>query len=202
MLPIVTFSDFVLHASAPGGGALQHSGLAFSYSTMDDIFRKWTALSDEYQRQVVLLRRGDKTARQEARRLAKELEALSLLMRDAPQGPRDRMTPGIYEVKFTTAAGAHGMGAVVIKGKFFVGADGIHYYRGDIHREGPQITVLMEVTRHNFAVASALGSQSLFTLKWRGCVGDDSGFSLECLPPASDVTVYVTGTLLQAAGQA
>jgi hypothetical protein len=83
----------------------------------------------------------------------------------------------------------------VIKGSF-VGVDGLQVYRGDIHREGPVATVLLEVTRHNFGVTSVLGTQALFTLKGRGKIADDSSFQLACRPPNANLEVEVVGRLL------
>lgn len=166
---------------------------------MDDLFNKWTKLSDAYQEQFALLQQGDESARQEARRLAKELELLTREMRTSERRDGDRMKAGIYQIKFTTEMRSLGSGAVVVKGRNFVGADGIHFYRGDIRREGTLVTVLMEVTRHNFAVDSPFGKEALFTLRWRGTVEADSSFQLEHQLANSRMTVHAAGKIVDAA---
>jgi hypothetical protein len=164
---------------------------------MDEIFDKWTALSDEYHRQFLLLQAGDESVRPMVRQLAKELEVLTRAMREAERRAGERMKPGIYEIKFTMDGRSLGTGVVIIKGRSFVGADGVQFYRGDIQREAAVVSVLMEVTRHNFAVHSPFGSQALFTLKWRGFVAEDFGFQLQHRPTGSSSTIYVAGKLLQ-----
>ncbi|CAN7775721.1 hypothetical protein LJR175_007776 [Variovorax sp. LjRoot175] len=166
---------------------------------MDDIFNKWTALSDEYQKQFALLQTGDKSACKEARRLAKELDLLTREMRAAESRNGDRMKAGIYQIQFTMDTRSLGSGAVVVKGRSFVGADGIHFYRGDIRREGTEVAVLMEVTRHNFAVGSPFGNEALFTLRWRGAIAADFSFQLEHQLANSRSTVRVSGRIVDAA---
>jgi hypothetical protein len=165
---------------------------------MDEIFSRWTALSDEYHRQFSLLTSGDEKARVLVRRLAKELETVTREMREIERRQGERMKPGIYELKFTMNGQSLGVGAVVIKGRSFVGADGLQFYRGEIWRQGAVASVLMEVTRHNFATSSPFGNQALFTLKWRGFVAEDSSFQLEHQLASASSTVYVAGQLLQA----
>ena len=164
------------------------------------MFSKWTSLSDEYQKQFALLRKGGELARTEARRLAKELDLLTRQMRTSKGRHRDRMKAGIYQIKFTMEARSLGSGAVVVKGRSFVGADGIHFYRGDIRREGTEAVMLMEVTRHNFSVQSPFGEKAaLSTLRWRGSVEEDFGFQFEHRLANSRSTVHVAGRIVDAA---
>ena len=112
---------------------------------MDEMFNRWSALSDEYQKQFALLQQGGESARTEARRLAKELDLLTREMRASEVRHGDRMKAGIYRIKFTMDARSLGSGAIVVKGRSFVGADGIHFYRGDIRREGTEAVMLMDL---------------------------------------------------------
>lgn len=178
---------------------LREEIVRYALCCMDDLFKKWTALSDEYQKHFALLQKGDESARLEARRLAKELDLLTREMR-APEGRHgDRMKAGIYQIKFTMDTQSLGSGAVVVKGRTFVGADGIHFYRGDIRREGTEVAVLMELTRHNFAVESPFGNEALFTLRWRGTIEEDFSFQLEHQLENSRSPVRVAGRLVDAA---
>ena len=110
------------------------------------------------------------------------------------------MKNGIYEATFTTSQGTLGNAAVMIKGRSFVGADGVHFYRGEIDSTPEETRVIMEVTRHNFAFDSAFGSQAIFTLDWRGEAIGDAAFKLGCQPDGLDITIYVTGRLLKELG--
>jgi hypothetical protein len=166
---------------------------------MDEIFKKWTALSDEYQKQFALLEKGDESARTEARRLAKELALLTREMRAAESRGSDRMRPGIYHIRFIVDGQSLGAGAVMVKGQSFVGADGTHYYRGDIRRQGSELAVLMEMTRHNFAAESPFGKEALFTLRWRGSIAEDFAFQLEHRSASSSSIVHVVGRLVDPA---
>lgn len=166
---------------------------------MDKMFSKWTSLSDEYQKQFALLRKGGELARTEARRLAKELDLLTRQMRTSKGRHRDRMKAGIYQIRFTMDTRSLGSGAVVVKGRSFVGADGVHFYRGDIRREGTAASMLMEVTRHNFSVESPFGNvAALFTLRWRGTIKDDFSFQLEHQLANSRSIVRVAGRIVDA----
>lgn len=166
---------------------------------MDALFNKWSALSDEYQKQFSLLQQGGESARTEARRLAKELDLLTREMRASEVRHGDRMKAGIYRIKFTMDARTLGSGAVVVKGRSFVGADGIHFYRGNIRREGTEAVMLMEVTRHNFSVQSPFGEKAaLFTLRWRGTVEEDFRFQFEHRLANSRSTVHVAGRIVDA----
>ncbi|MDM0045784.1 hypothetical protein QTH91_14950 [Variovorax dokdonensis] len=107
------------------------------------------------------------------------------------------MKNGIYEATFTTNVGTLGKAAVIINRNAFVGVDGLQFYRGEIDRNGDDVSVIMEVTRHNFVTESALGSEPFFTLTWRGRTQGDSTFRLSCEPPGSDLRIYVSGTLLK-----
>jgi hypothetical protein len=107
------------------------------------------------------------------------------------------MKNGIYEVKFTTNVGTLGTAAVLIKNQSLVGADGMQFYRGTFEENGRNVTLLMEVTRHNFAIESAFGREALFTLKWDGETSNETEFRASCRAPGSDVVVYVVGRLLQ-----
>lgn len=108
------------------------------------------------------------------------------------------MRNGIYEATFTTSVGTLGKSAVLISKDTFVGADGLQFYRGEIDQAGSEVTVIMEVTRHNFAAESPLGTQPIFTLTWKGKSTGDTAFKLECEPAGSDIRIYVSGTLLKA----
>ena len=167
---------------------------------MDEIFNKWTALSDEYLKHFGLLQKGDESARTEARRLAKELELFTREMRTSESRHRDRMRAGIYQIKFTMDTRSRGSGAVVVKGRSFVGADGINFYRGNIRREATEVAMLMEVTRHNFSVESPFGNEAtVFTVRWRGTVDEDFSFQLEHQLANSRSTVRVAGRIVYAA---
>ena len=108
------------------------------------------------------------------------------------------MKNGIYEATFTTSVGTLGKAAVLINKSAFVGADGLQFYRGEIDRSDGALSVIMEVTRHNFAAESPLGTQPTFTLAWKGkAIGDDA-FKLDCEPAGSGIRIYVTGTLVKA----
>ncbi len=55
----------------------------------------------------------------------------------------------------------------------------------------------MEVTRHNFAAASAFGDATVFTLTWVGkSPAGDTEFKMSCWPEGVEVKVYVSGRLL------
>ncbi|MET0541057.1 MAG: GrlR family regulatory protein [Variovorax sp.] len=110
------------------------------------------------------------------------------------------MKSGIYEASFTTNQGTLGTGAVLIKNGSFAGADGLQFFRGEIEETGDDVSVVMEVTRHNLAIASAFGAEPQFTLTWRGKSQGDSAFRLACEPPGVDITIYVTGRLIKEAG--
>lgn len=107
------------------------------------------------------------------------------------------MKNGIYEAHFTTSMGTLGTGAVLVKDGTFHGADAVQFFRGDIDSSEVGLKVLMEVTRHNFAVDSAFGSASTFTIAWEGVAQGDAAFKMEAHPPGIDVTIYVTGKLLK-----
>ncbi|MEJ7687283.1 MAG: hypothetical protein WKG52_10000 [Variovorax sp.] len=155
-------------------------------------FQKWVALTKAYEEHFLSLQKGDLSVRSEITRISKELRHLDELNAE----PAETIQPGIDGTEFTANAGKLRVGAVVVKGKTFVGADGLQFYRGQIKRKGSAVSVLMEVTRHNYAVQSAFGTDALFTLKWVGSVESNSVFKLECRPPGSDLVVRVTGTLL------
>lgn len=106
------------------------------------------------------------------------------------------MKNGIYEASFTTNQGTLGVAAVLIQNGAFVGADGVRFYRGEIET-GENISVIMEVTRHNFGVESAFGSEAMFTLTWVGEPLDDATFKLSCEPPGLGITIYVVGKLIK-----
>lgn len=108
------------------------------------------------------------------------------------------MKNGIYETTFTTSVGTLGKSVVLISKNTFVGADGLQFYRGEIDQNDSEVSVIMEVTRHNFATESPLGSQPIFTLTWKGKSLDDEAFKLECEPAGSGIRIYVTGTLVKA----
>ena len=108
------------------------------------------------------------------------------------------MKNGIYEATFTTTVGTLGKAAVLINKNAFVGADGLQFYRGEIDQAGGEVSVIMEVTRHNFAAVSPLGDQPSFTLAWNGRTMGDEAFKVACEPAGSDVKIYVTGTLVKA----
>ena len=108
------------------------------------------------------------------------------------------MKNGIYEATFTTSVGTLGKSAVLISRNTFVGADGLQFYRGEIDQNHGEVSVIMEVTRHNFAAESPLGNQPIFTLTWKGKATGDEAFKLECEAAGSGVRIYVTGTLLKA----
>ncbi|MBS0453177.1 MAG: hypothetical protein JSS14_17920 [Proteobacteria bacterium] len=108
------------------------------------------------------------------------------------------MKNGIYESTFTTSVGTLGKSAVLINKNTFVGADALQFYRGEIDQSQSDVSVIMEVTRHNFAAESPLGNQPIFTLTWKGkAIGDDA-FRLECEPAGSGIRIYVSGTLVKA----
>jgi len=108
------------------------------------------------------------------------------------------MKNGIYEATFTTSVGTLGKTAVLINKNVFVGADGLQFYRGEIDQGPAEVTVFMEVTRHNFVAQSPLGSEPIFTLTWQGRTAADESFQLSCEPPGSGVRIYVSGVLLKA----
>lgn len=111
------------------------------------------------------------------------------------------MKSGVYEVKFTTNVGTLGTAALVIKNQVFAGADGVQFYRGHFEQVGSDLTAVMEVTRHNFAVQSAFGDEALFTLEWHGKTALDTSFRATCHPPGRDLAVYVFGELLRASDE-
>ena len=109
------------------------------------------------------------------------------------------MKNGIYEATFTTSVGTLGRAAVLINKKVFVGADGLQFYRGEIEQTSDEeVSVIMEVTRHNFVTESPLGREPIFTLHWKGSVMGDESFRVSCQPAGSDLRIYVSGRLLQA----
>ena len=109
------------------------------------------------------------------------------------------MKSGIYEATFTTSVGTLGRAAVLINRKVFVGADGLQFYRGEIEQTGDdEVSVIMEVTRHNFVTESPLGRDPIFTLHWKGKVLGDENFRVSCQPAGSDLRIHVTGKLVQA----
>ncbi|HYP84210.1 hypothetical protein [Variovorax sp.] len=108
------------------------------------------------------------------------------------------MQDGIYEALFTTSKGALGTTAILIRGRAFVGADELHFYRGEIDQSDDEAQVIMEVTRHDFSTPSAFGSDAMFTLTWRGKPIGDSAFRLSCEPPELGLKIYVSGSLLKA----
>jgi len=113
------------------------------------------------------------------------------------------MKNGIYEATFTTSVGTLGKAAVMINKNVFVGADGLQFYRGEIDRTSArEVSVIMEVTRHNFVAESPLGREPVFTLTWQGTTLDGETFKLSCETPDSGVKIYVSGTLLKAFEQA
>ncbi len=107
------------------------------------------------------------------------------------------MKNGIYEATFTTNIGTLGKAAVLLHDNAFAGADGLQFYRGEFDREGDDVVVIMEVTRHNFATPSPLGNDPMFTLTWKGKTIGQETFKLSCDPPGSDLRIYVSGRLLQ-----
>ncbi|MBB3178074.1 GrlR family regulatory protein [Variovorax sp. Sphag1AA] len=108
------------------------------------------------------------------------------------------MKNGIYESTFTTNVGNLGKGTILINRNLFVGADALHFYRGEIDRSDGELNVLMEVTRHNFAADSPLGRDPIFTLNWSGTSLGNETFKLSCEPAGSGVRIYASGTLLKA----
>ena len=108
------------------------------------------------------------------------------------------MKSGIYESAFTTSVGNLGKGTILINRNLFVGADALHFYRGEIDRRDGELTVLMEVTRHNYAAESPLGREPIFTLNWSGTSLGDESFKLSCEPGGSGIRIYASGTLLKA----
>jgi len=108
------------------------------------------------------------------------------------------MKNGIYEATFTTSVGTLGKAAVLINRNVFVGADGLQFYRGEIDQTDGEVSVIMEVTRHNFVVESPLGREPIFTLTWRGTTQGEESFKLSCEAAGSGVRIYVSGTLLNA----
>ncbi|MEJ8848475.1 hypothetical protein [Variovorax rhizosphaerae] len=106
------------------------------------------------------------------------------------------MRNGIYEASFTTDQGMLGTGAVLIRNQHVYGADDLQFYRGEIVQDGVDLRVIMEVSRHNFAAASAFGDATVFTLNWVGKSLADTGFKMSCQPEGVGVTVYVSGRLL------
>jgi len=111
------------------------------------------------------------------------------------------MKNGIYEATFTTSVGTLGKAAVLINKRSFVGADGLQFYRGEIDQSNGEVSVIMEVTRHNFAAESPLGNQPIFTLSWKGRTLGDESFKLDCEPAGSGIRIYVTGALVKAFDQ-
>lgn len=107
------------------------------------------------------------------------------------------MKNGIYEATFTTNVGTLGKAAVMLHKNAFAGADGLQFYRGEIDRQGDDVSVIMEVTRHNFVTPSPLGNEPFFTLTWTGKTQGETSFKLSCDPVGSDVRIYVSGRLLQ-----
>ena len=107
------------------------------------------------------------------------------------------MKNGIYEASFTTNKGTLGTAAVMVKDGAFSGADAVQFFRGDIEQNGAELRVMMEVTRHNFAVDSAFGQAPVFTIRWSGEDVGDTTFRLEARPEDVDVALYVTGKLLK-----
>jgi hypothetical protein len=107
------------------------------------------------------------------------------------------MKDGIYEVIFTTDQGNLGSAATVIRGNAFVGADAMHFYRGEFDQVSGDAEVIMEVTRHDFTGDSAFGTAPLFTLTWKGEVIGDSMFKLTCKPETANLTIHITGKLLK-----
>lgn len=107
------------------------------------------------------------------------------------------MQNGIFETTFTTNLGTFGTAAVLIKDGTFVGADDMHFFRGEIDQADDEVRVIMEVTRHNLSRESGFGSAHLFTLTWTGKELEDSTFKLSCQPESSELTLYVTGKLLK-----
>jgi hypothetical protein len=108
------------------------------------------------------------------------------------------MKNGIYRVEFTTNVGNLGVAAIVVRNQSVVGADGLQFYRGTFEQVGTRLTLVMEVTRHNFAVESAFGEQSLFTLQWEGEALNETSFKAICQPPGGQLTLYVRGRMLEA----
>lgn len=110
------------------------------------------------------------------------------------------MKNGIYEATFTTSVGTLGRAAVLINGRLFAGADGMHFYRGEIDwsEDNDEVSVIMEVTRHNVVADSPLGRDPVFTLTWKGTTSGDETFRVSCEPVGSDLKIYVSGRLLQA----
>jgi hypothetical protein len=106
------------------------------------------------------------------------------------------MRNGIYEASFTTNHGMLGTGAVLVKQHRAYGADDLQFYRGDIEQDGEDLRVVMEVTRHNFELASAFGDQGVITLNWVGKSLADTAFKMSCKPEGMELTVYVSGRLL------
>lgn len=107
------------------------------------------------------------------------------------------MKNGIYKVEFTTNVGNLGVAAIVVRHQSVVGADGLQFYRGSFDQVGTKLTLVMEVVRHNFAVESAFGDQSLFTLQWEGEALGESSFKATCRPPGEQLTIHVVGRLLE-----
>lgn len=58
---------------------MQHTSITASAP-----FEEWTRLSDSYQAQLQQMAQGDHNARQQAKRLARELQALNQAMRQNP----------------------------------------------------------------------------------------------------------------------
>ena len=108
------------------------------------------------------------------------------------------MKNGIYKVEFTTNVGNLGVAAIVVRNQSVVGADGLQFYRGTFEQDGSKLMLVMEVVRHNFAVESAFGDQSLFTLQWEGEALSEASFKATCEPPGEQLTIHVTGRLLEA----
>jgi len=108
------------------------------------------------------------------------------------------MKSGIYESIFTTSVGNLGKGTILINKSSFVGADALHFYRGAIDRHDGELTVIMEVTRHNFVAESPLGREPIFTLNWTGTAMGDESFKLSCEPAGAAIRIYASGTLLKA----
>ena len=107
------------------------------------------------------------------------------------------MRNGIYESSFTTDKGMLGTGAVLIRNQQVYGADDLQFFRGEIVQDGEDLQVIMEVSRHNFAAASAFGDATVFTLDWVGKSLADTAFKMSCQPEGVEVTVYVSGRLLK-----